>query len=142
MDVTGAPLYLLDTNIAAFILSGRSQAARLMLKQTLVHAEVMISTITEAEIMFGLELKPKAVRLRTEVEALFQTIEIRPWDSKAAQAYGRLRAQLKVAGKGLAEMDLLIASHALATGATLVSHDRAFQHVTPLLTVVDWATDH
>ena len=67
MDVTFAPLYLLDTNIAAFILSGRSQAARLMLKQALVHAEVMISTITEAEILFGLELKPNAVRLRTEV---------------------------------------------------------------------------
>lgn len=139
--MTVAPLYLLDTNIAAFILSGRAQVARLMLKQALVHAEVMISTITEAEILFGLELKPNAVRLRTEVEALFQTIEIRPWDSKAAYAYGRLRAQLKLAGKGLSEMDLLIASHALATGATLVSHDKAFQHAVPWLTVVDWATD-
>jgi len=141
VDVTGSALYLLDTNITAYIVSGRSPSAREMLKQTLQHAAVAISATTEAEILFGLELKPEAARLRASIEALFQAVEIRCWDSAAAHAYGRLRGRLKTAGKSLAEMDLLIASHALATGAVLVSHDKAFQHVTPFLTVVDWATD-
>jgi tRNA(fMet)-specific endonuclease VapC len=141
VDVTGSALYLLETKITAYIVSGRSPSAREMLKQTLQHAAVAISTITEAEILFGLELKPEAARLRASVEALFQAVEIRCWDSAAAHAYGRLRGRLKTVGKSLAEMDLLIASHALATGAVLVSHDKAFQHVTPFLTVVDWATD-
>jgi tRNA(fMet)-specific endonuclease VapC len=107
----------------------------------LPQASVAISAITVAEILYGLELKPEATRLRASVERLFQAVEIRSWDSPAAQAYGRLRARLRSAGKTLAEMDLLIASHALAAGAVLVSHDKAFQHVTPFLTVVDWATD-
>jgi len=38
-------------------------------------------------------------------------------------------------------MDLLIASHAIAVGATLVTHDKAFLGASPSLQVVDWATD-
>ncbi len=73
--------------------------------------------------------------------ALLQAVEILAWDSSAAQAYSRLRAKLRTAGKSLADIDLLIASHAIVIDATLVSHDKAFQHLSPFLTVVDWATD-
>jgi tRNA(fMet)-specific endonuclease VapC len=79
--------------------------------------------------------------LRAAVEKLFEAIEVRPWDSPAARAYGRLRARLKAAGTPLAELDLLIAAHAIALGAVLVSHDRAFQRVAAFVTVIDWATD-
>lgn len=137
----GSTLYLLDTNITGYIVSGRSQAARRMLMQTVQQTPVIISAITEAEILFGLELKPTAIRLRASVERLFQAVEVRAWDSAAAQAYGRLRTRLKKTGKTLSEMDLLIASHALAAGAILITHDKAFQHVGPFLTVADWATD-
>jgi len=139
--VSNSAIYLLDTNITGYIVSGRSQMARNLLRQTLSEAQVAISTITEAEILYGLAQKPEATRLRTSVEKLFQVVEIRAWDSAAAQAYGRLRTRLKMAGKALTEMDLLIASHALAAGAVLVSHDQAFQHVIPFLTVADWAAD-
>jgi tRNA(fMet)-specific endonuclease VapC len=143
VDVISGPLYMLDTNITGYIVSGRSQAARDLLKQTLAEdkATVLVSTITEAEILFGLERKPEATRLRASVIALLQTVQIQAWDSNAAQAYGRLRANLRTSGKTLAEMDLLIASHAIAVGAILVTHDQAFQQLAPLLTVVNWATD-
>ncbi len=38
-------------------------------------------------------------------------------------------------------MDLLIASHAVAADAVLVSHDQAFRELHPSLTLIDWATD-
>jgi predicted nucleic acid-binding protein len=38
-------------------------------------------------------------------------------------------------------MDLLIAAHAVATGAVLVANDKAFAHVEDLRTTVNWATD-
>ena len=139
--MTGSRLYLLDTNITGYVVRGRSQSARPRLKETLEQTSVAISALTEAEILFGLELKREAIRLRTSVEKLFQALEIKCWDSAAARAYARLRARLKATGKTLSEMDLLIASHALSVDAILVSHDKAFQHVTPYLTVVDWATD-
>ena len=112
-----------------------------MLQRTLAEGAVAVSSITEAEILFGLELRPEAARLRVAVDGLFQAVEVLPWDSNAAHVYGRLRAQLKTAGESLAGMDLLIASHALAAGATLVSHDKAFQQLVPFVPVVDWATD-
>ncbi len=100
-----------------------------------------ISTITEAEILFGLESKPAAPRLRRSVEELFGTLQILASDSNAAYAYGRLRARLAAAGKSLAALDMLLAAHALSANAVLVTHDKAFLQITASLNVIDWATD-
>jgi tRNA(fMet)-specific endonuclease VapC len=68
------------------------------------------------------------------------------WDHDAAVAYGGLRAALERAGTPLGALDTLIAAHALAAGAVLVTHDAAFHRLRTLamkpgLQVVDWATD-
>jgi tRNA(fMet)-specific endonuclease VapC len=141
MDLSGSPSYLLDTNITAYIVDGRSQLARRMLGEALGKAPVAISSVTEAEILYGLALKPGAARRRDAVEKLFQAIEIKAWDSEAARAYSNLRARLRREGKSPAAMDLMIASQASALGAILVSHDKAFQHAAPYLRVEDWASD-
>ena len=136
-----ASIFLLDTNTAAYILSGRSAAARTAFKATLADAVVAVSAITQAEILFGLENKPGATRLRAAIEDFLGVVQILPWDSAAAHAYSRLRARLAAAGKSLSALDMLIAAHAVATNALLVTHDNAFQHATPFIHVVDWATD-
>jgi tRNA(fMet)-specific endonuclease VapC len=138
--VIEAQPYLLDTDTASFILSGRSQAARTALRRASINHPVLISAISEGELLFGLEMKPQAAKLKAAVHELLDQLQIKPWDSSAASAYSRLRAQLQRSGKALALMDLLIASHALALGAILVSHDGAFRHI-PRPHVVDWATD-
>ena len=63
------------------------------------------------------------------------------WDSSAAQAYGPFRARLSAAGKSLSAMDLLIASHAIAVNAVLVTHDKGLLQVSSFLKVTDWASD-
>lgn len=141
MDVTGATLYLLDTNTVAYVVSGRSRAARVAMAETKERFPVGISAITEAEMLYGLAKKPEATRLRAGVEALLGSLEILPWDSAAARAYGTLRARLTAAGKSLSAMDLLIAAHAISVDAVLVTNDAAFQHVEALRPVVNWATD-
>ena len=141
MDVSRVPLVLLDTNTTSYIISGRSPSARIHLRESLAQERVAISAITEAEIRYGLELKPGAQRLRAAVDQLLSVVEVCGWDSAAAQAYARLRSRLKVAGMPQAELDLQIAADALALGATLVSHDRAFQNVKAYVTLADWAGD-
>ena len=136
----GSP-YLLDTNIVGYVAGGQSPAARVRLAQALADSPVLISTITQAEILYGLEKKAEAKKLRASVIALLETLQITSWDGNAAVAYAKLRSGLGASGKSLSLMDLLIASQALAVGAILVSHDRAFQHLAPFLTVSDWATD-
>ena len=73
-----------------------------------------LSAIVVAEIRYGLEKRPAAVRLQALAEATLETLEILPWTDDCARVYGRLRAALEREGKPLAALDLLIASHALA----------------------------
>lgn len=139
--MNGSRPFLLDTNITGYIVSGRSPQARRVLDEVALHTPVLISSVTEAEILYGLEMKPGAIRLRSAVEKLFEIVEIRPWDSSAAYSYSRLRAKLRAAGKTLAHPDLMIAAHALSLDAVLISHDNAFRNVAPHLDIRDWAND-
>lgn len=136
-----ATLYLLDTNTVADLVSGRSSAARRNMSKQIGHSVIAISTISEAEMLYGLARKPAATRLRAGLEALFSTIKILPWDSDAARAYGTLRAKMAAAGKNLSNMDMLIAAHAVAANAILVTRDKAFSQIEALRPTLNWATD-
>ena len=131
--------FLLDTNTVAYILNGRSKTGRRHLAEIGENDRVAISAITEAEICYGLARKPEATRWRDAVEEFLAAVEILPWDSAAARSYGEIRAAMQSQGKALSAMDLLIAAHANATGATLVTSDKAFRSAK--VKCVDWATD-
>ncbi len=132
---------MLDTNTASFLVSGRSPAARRTYLDREPNGLIALSSIAEAELRFGLEKKVGATRLRSAFELFFATVTILPWTSQTAQVYGKLRATLNATGMSLAFMDLLIAAHAIATNAILVTHDQAFRQLTPVLSIKDWATD-
>lgn len=134
-------IYLLDTNMVSYIARRRSPAARTHL-ELIGHEDIVsISAITEAEVRYGLAKRPAAYALRAAIEAFLFKVRVLSWGSPEAAAYGDLRAKLEAAGVTLAAMDLLIAAQAVGAGAILVSHDKAFQHVTPVLKTMDWATD-
>jgi len=133
--------YMLDTNTVSYIAKGNSPAARARLEGLGVDEAVCISSITEAELRYGLARRPAAQALRASVERLLQKLNILPWGSKEAAAYGALRAKLEVAGIGLSQLDLQIAAHAVAVGAVLVTNDKTFRHVADLGKTVNWATD-
>jgi tRNA(fMet)-specific endonuclease VapC len=133
--------YVLDTNMVAYIVSGRSMAARKRLRLERERSTVALSAVTQSEILFGLERKPEATRLRAAVADFFSAVPVMAWDSNAAQAYGHFRERLSAAGKSLSAMDLLIASHAIAVNAVLVTHDKGLLQVSSFLKVMDWASD-
>jgi tRNA(fMet)-specific endonuclease VapC len=141
VDVKPSVIYLLDTNTAAYIINGRSQAARRKLAAIDDHDRVAISVITEAEIRYGLAKKPEATRWRMGMEEFLASVTILPWDSEAARVYGTMRAAMAAQGKTLTTMDLLIASHAAALGAVLVTSDKAFHQAEGLFASVNWADD-
>jgi tRNA(fMet)-specific endonuclease VapC len=67
-------------------------------------------------------------------------VEVLPWNQQVADMYGPLRAGLERRGRALAPLDLLIAAHALALGAVLVTNDQAMLRQTGLETE-DWTRD-
>ena len=66
-------------------------------------------------------------------------VEILSWDSPAAKAYARFASDTFAPGKPLSALDMLIASHALAAGATLVTSDRSFYRLKHRPSLIDWA---
>ena len=100
-----------------------------------------ISIVTEAEIRYGLAKKPPSLALRTVLDDFLGKIQILPWGSDEAAAYGTLRFRLERAGKILGALDMLIAAHAISANATLVTGDKAFAQVEDLRPPVNWATD-
>jgi tRNA(fMet)-specific endonuclease VapC len=134
-------LYMLDTNMVSYIAKGHSKAARARMLNVEKDEIVCLSVITEAEIRYGLAKRPEATALRERMEWFLAAVKILPWDRNEAKAYGALRAKLESSGKGLENMDMQIAAHAIATGAVLVTNDKAFAHVDDLQATVNWATD-
>src|SRR5260370_20717224 len=81
--------YLLDTNIASCVIKGNSPAVdRHLVKVPM--AQLAISAVTEGELRFGAARLPHATRLHFMIEDFFLRVAILPWDSEAAQQYGRI----------------------------------------------------
>jgi tRNA(fMet)-specific endonuclease VapC len=128
--------YLLDTNIASlFIRDGN--AALMFRMQTALPGELAVSTVTEAELRFGLALLPPEAKLHQAVEGFLGNIAILSWDSLCAGAYGSLAARQQKIGKPLSTADAMIAAHAAAYALTLVFNDDVLQFVEDLK-LQDW----
>jgi tRNA(fMet)-specific endonuclease VapC len=118
---------MLDTNMASAMIKGESQ-------------DIAISVITEAELLFGLAKNP-TTKHASAAHAFLTTIAIMPWTSLTATSYAQVRASLEAAGTPLKALDTMIAAHAKALGAILVTDDKAFRHVESLV-IENWLKDY
>ena len=119
---------MLDTNIVSHIMQGRDAALLARLSQIEVGQAVM-SSVTLAELEYGLHRKGQPARLK---DALFQVllrVDVLPWDKPAARCYGWLCHALETQGINLSDLDMMIAAHSVAADTILVSRDKAFQTV-------------
>ena len=129
--------YLLDTNTVSYVIKGNRPRVRERLLKVAM-AEVGISVITEAELLFGLVRRPDATQLKIVVEEFLLRVEILPWNSEAARQYASIRAMLEASGQPMGNLDLMIAAQALASGIVLVTSDAVFRRVKGLK-IEDWS---
>ena len=129
---------MLDTNSVSCALKANPPSVREHLRRVPM-AQVCVSSITEAELLFGLALKPEATKLAELVNQFLLGVNVLAWDSAAAKAYADLCAASWRRGRPLAAMDMLVAAHAFATGLTLVTSDRSFRSIRPRLRLADWS---
>ncbi len=131
---------MLDTNTVSHIVKGRSIAARSRLASLPIDA-VVISSITEAELQYGLAKLPAEHPLRGAMHGFFSRQSVLSWGSREADTYGQLRAMLERNGKSLDTMDMLIAAHAAAAELILVTGDKALLTLNLPAPRENWATD-
>jgi len=131
-------MYLLDTNIVSYWMRGEPS----LLEKIKTHSpsRLSLSTVTLAEILYGIEKSPhKKKERRLKISRICSELEIYPFDEAAAEKYGVIRARLEREGKMIGDRDLQIASIALATGFTVVTYNtREFNRIKEL-DVEDWA---
>jgi tRNA(fMet)-specific endonuclease VapC len=130
--------YMLDTNTISHLVKQHPYVARHVVGMPI--ASLCMSAITAGELLYGLARRPDAVRLQAAVTELMRRVDVLQWDVSAAERYGMVRAELERTGRSLGSLDMLIAAHALAAGAVLVTNDRAFSQV-HLLHIEDWTVD-
>ena len=110
---------MLDTNIISdLIRNPQGKAARRIAKAG--DDNICTSIIVAAELRYGCA-KSGSKRLIKAVEDLLGEIAVLPLDVPADAEYGEIRSELEAAGKPIGGNDLLIAAHACATGATIVT---------------------
>jgi tRNA(fMet)-specific endonuclease VapC len=110
---------MLDTNIISdLIRNPQGKAAKRIAK--VGEDNICTSIIVAAELRYGCA-KSGSTRWLKAVEDLLGEIDVLPFDVPADTEYGGIRAELEAAGKPIGGNDLLIAAHACATGATIVT---------------------
>lgn len=129
--------YMLDTNICIFAIRNSNDN---VLKKFHDHLddELYISSITLAELMYGVEKNRKPEQNRNALLQFLTLIDIKEFSEKAAIEYGKIRAFLENQGTPIGPLDTLIAAHAVSENMILVTHNtKEFLRV-PDLTVENW----
>jgi len=128
--------YLFDTNaISEFIRNPDGQTAKRV--AALKDGELRTSLIVAAELRYG-AAKKGSERLTRVIETVLAEFEVLPWEAPADVHYASLRNSLSRSGQPIGDMDMLIAAHALALDAVLVTdNEKEFSRV-PGLKIENW----
>lgn len=129
---------LLDTNICIAFLNGEDEAVRDKL-QTMTPSDVHLCSVVQAELLYGARKSARAAHNLRRLARFFELFASLDFDSRAAQEYGLIRAQLEAQGTPIGGNDLMIASIAVARDVTLVTRNLGeFSRVVGL-DLLDWS---
>jgi tRNA(fMet)-specific endonuclease VapC len=127
--------FMLDTDISSYIIRRRPATLADKFEK---HADALsVSVMTAAELRFGAEKagRPKLAEL---VEAYLERLAILDWTNEVSVHYARIRSRLERSGKPIRNMDVLIASHAVSQGMTMVTNNLKHFSSVPGLKVEVW----
>lgn len=145
-------LYLLDTDTVIFMIRGlkirHGQKARrdkaLALVSRCRDAQstgdvVGLSAITVSELEFGAHKSGDYDHKIAAVRKILTPFDIFDYDGTTCAAhYGRIRHELETSSRAVGAMDLLIAAHALALAATLVTSNLSHFRRVSGLSAMSW----
>lgn len=130
---------MLDTDICIYVIKNKSRALVQKFKTVLQKQVIGISSITYAELQFGIQNSAKINDNQFALAEFLVPLQTFDFDEKAGIQFGRMRRKLQLSGTPIGPYDMLIAAHALSLQATLVTNnEREFKRVDGLH-VENWA---
>lgn len=128
---------MLDTNTCIYIIKQKPAKVLKHFKAYSV-GEIGISSITLAELRFGVEKSQHVQKNEEALDAFILPLAIADFDEKAAKVYGGIRSMLEKTGNPTGSMDMLIGAHALSLIATLITNNiKEFKRIKGLR-VINW----
>ena len=117
-------LFMLDTDTCIFLMRGESPALAAKVQSVPLQQQVM-SAVTFAELTYGVQVSAAAKRKQNQsvLDSLVLHLAVLDWPQDAAKHYAEIRADLKKRGAQLGAADLMIAAHARAVGAIVVTNN-------------------
>ena len=115
---------MLDTDTCIFLMRGESPALAARVQSVPLQQQVM-SAVTFAELSFGVQASAAAKRKQNQsvLDSLVLHLAVLDWPQDAAKHYAEIRADLKKRGAQIGAADLMIAAHARAMGAIVVTNN-------------------
>jgi tRNA(fMet)-specific endonuclease VapC len=116
------PIYLIDTDTCIYLMR-KASAALAEKVQTVPLRRQVISAVTFAELSYGVQASAASKRKQNQavLDSLALHLTVLDWPREAASHYADIRRDLKKRGAQLGAADLMIAAHARAMGATVVT---------------------
>lgn len=128
--------YLLDTNIAIYVIKRRPPAVHEVFNAQ--HGRMAISAITLAELVHGAEKSQFPARNLAVIEDFCSRLTVLSYPTEAAYHYGAIRAVLERQGTPIGVNDLHIAAHARSCGLTVVTNNVSEFARVPGLLLENW----
>ena len=134
-------IYLLDTNILIYLIKNQPPSIGQRIDALPESDTLCMSFVTWAELLKGAERSTRKTEVLRRLNALARQVPVRyPADPAICRHYAEQATRLREAGTPIGANDLWIACHALAEGATLVTHNtREFRRISGLC-VEDWVS--
>ena len=136
-------MILLDTNVVSEALKPEPAPAVRMWLDEQAAETLYLSSVTVAELMFGIGALPTGRRkdkLTAAVEGVMELFadRILPFDTRAARRYAELAVSARTAGKGFPTPDGYIAAIAAAHGLAIASRDTSAFTAAGLSVIDPW----
>ena len=124
-------MLILDTNVLSELMRREPDVQVLAWAQAQTREDVYTTAISEAEVLYGLELLPRGKRrdeLRAAMQATFDQDmagHILAFDGDAARVYAQIAASCRKQGNPISYADAQIAAIVQLRGATLATRNLA-----------------
>ena len=115
-------MYLLDTNICSYFISGRFPSVTQTLRAK-DPKDVFISSIVAGELAYGVAHSTRVESNRANLDVFLSNMQVLPWDDRAIWQFGFEKSRLRKLGTSISEIDLLLGCQALALGYVFVTNN-------------------
>jgi tRNA(fMet)-specific endonuclease VapC len=115
-------IYLLDTNVCIVYINGKNPNLKSRIEQNL-DSDIAVCSTVKAELFYGSMKSNNPSRTLALQKSFLSRFVSLPFDDRAAEIFGVIRAQLNKLGTPIGPFDLQIASIALANNLILITHN-------------------